>query len=91
MIAWEDGRSQFDIDLYAQRVDAEGDALWALDGVALSTEAADQENPQITSDGAGGAIVVWEDKRDDATQGAAEYPIYDEGEENERGDNEERL
>jgi hypothetical protein len=73
VIVWEDGRTQLDIDLYAQRIDATGDALWVPDGVALSTETADQENPQITSDGAEGAIVVWEDKRDEATQ---ETDIY---------------
>jgi hypothetical protein len=73
VIVWEDGRSEIDIDLFAQRIDGAGNVLWLPDGVALSVEAADQENPQITSDGAKGAIVVWEDKRDEATQGTDIY------------------
>ena len=38
-------------------------ANWVQDGVALCTATGDQDNPQITSDGAGGAIVTWEDYR----------------------------
>ncbi|MGD1047558.1 MAG: hypothetical protein ABR899_02250, partial [Candidatus Krumholzibacteriaceae bacterium] len=36
-------------------------ANWVQDGVALCTAPANQQSPQITSDGAGGAIVTWED------------------------------
>jgi hypothetical protein len=41
--------------------------------VAVSTDTTDQENPQMTSDGAKGAIVVWEDNRDEAAQGTDIY------------------
>ena len=40
---------------------------WAPGGVALSTAAYDQDHPRIVADGAGGAIVTWEDGRSAAT------------------------
>jgi len=61
IIAWEDGRSGTDI--YAQRVDANGDTLWPADGVAICTAGLSQNKPQLVSDGSGGAVIVWEDHR----------------------------
>jgi hypothetical protein len=60
---WNDSRSGVDMDLYAQRMDANGAPQWTLDGVALSTAIGDQRNPIPVSDGSGGIIVVWEDNR----------------------------
>src|SRR4029077_19544807 len=62
---WEDYRigSVGNIDLYAQHVDATGTAQWTPNGVALCTAAGDQHYPTIATDGAGGAIVVWQDGR----------------------------
>ena len=59
IVAWHDYRG----DLYAQRVSAGGALQWAVGGVALCTAAGDQTNPGITPDGAGGAIVCWQDGR----------------------------
>jgi hypothetical protein len=39
-------------------------AYWVQDGVAICTATGDQNWPTITSDGAGGAIVTWQDTRD---------------------------
>ena len=50
-------------DIYAQRVDADGNGLWAAGGIPISTGDLDQAYPGIVSDGAGGAIVFWEDPR----------------------------
>jgi hypothetical protein len=36
---------------------------WADNGVAVCTAAGDQTYPQMTTDGAGGAIITWEDSR----------------------------
>ena len=63
LIAWQDRRNGTDFDIYVQKLDASGNALWTPDGVAVCTEAADQTDPRIASDGAGGVIVVWEDAR----------------------------
>jgi len=63
IIAWEDWRG-LEIAVYAQRVGASGNMLWVLNGVpATTTATAGQEDPCVASDGAGGAIVVWMDRR----------------------------
>jgi predicted lipoprotein with Yx(FWY)xxD motif len=69
IIAWEDYRTGF-TDIYVQKVNAIGDPQWTAGGVALCTATNDQEYVQITSDGAGGAIVTWQDSRD------GDYDIY---------------
>ena len=58
-IVWEDTRNN--LDVYAQHVDAWGNALWTTDGVRLSPVAANQFDPAAVSDGAGGVIIAWED------------------------------
>jgi FlgD Ig-like domain len=63
IVTWEDHRTGTNYDVYAQRVNGTGAAQWAADGVALCTALGDQAAPQITTDGASGAIVVWEDYR----------------------------
>ena len=61
IVAWQDGRGTNDI--YAQRISASGVVQWTANGVALCTATGRQEYPVIASDGAGGAIVAWEDYR----------------------------
>jgi hypothetical protein len=67
IITWYDYRAGAASDIYAQRLDALGDAQWALDGIALCDVAGDQDGPTIDSDGVGGAIVTWSDYRGGAT------------------------
>jgi hypothetical protein len=65
IVTWGDYRSG-NPDIYAQRVNASGvipDSSWVPDGVPLCAAVGDQYYPQIASDGAGGAIVAWEDLR----------------------------
>src|SRR5438128_1188670 len=62
IVTWDDYRSG-DADIYAQRVDAAGALQWTADGVALCNAGNDQRSPTIVSDGAGGAIVTWFDRR----------------------------
>lgn len=63
-ITWVDDRSCcFSSDIFAQRIDASGAALWAQNGVAICTAVKAQVGAQVASDGTGGAIVVWEDGR----------------------------
>jgi len=62
IIAWYDYRSSTDYDIYAQRQGPGGAVVWVVDGVVMNNnEGYDQINPGIVSDGAGGAIVVWQD------------------------------
>jgi hypothetical protein len=62
IVTWSDTRNG-NWDTYAQRVNASGVVQWTTDGMALCTATSTQENTQIASDGAGGAIVTWEDYR----------------------------
>jgi hypothetical protein len=61
IISWQDFRGGSD-RIYAQRISAAGAALWTANGVAVSGPATAQ-NPQTVPDGAGGAIVTWQDYR----------------------------
>ncbi len=69
VIAWQDYRSGA-YDIYAQRVDAWGNPLWSAGGVAVCGAAGQQMNAAIVSDGAGGAIIAWQDSR------SGNYDIY---------------
>jgi len=68
IIAWWDDRTT----VYAQRIDAYGNALWGTDGIPICTLQTGMgvgtgAPPQkIISDDAGGAIIVWTDGRYDA-------------------------
>ncbi|MDH4038791.1 MAG: T9SS type A sorting domain-containing protein [Candidatus Krumholzibacteria bacterium] len=62
LVTWIDARSGIG-HIYAQRVDANANALWAANGVAVCTAANGQSLPRIISDGAAGAIVAWNDYR----------------------------
>ncbi len=63
IIAWEDLRGGVDYDIYAQRIDANGNVLWTADGLALADTTGIQGDPTIVSDGANGAIFAWRDRR----------------------------
>lgn len=63
IVTWHDYRPATNADIYAQKVNASGEAQWAENGVALCRALWDQQRPMIVSDGAGGAIVTWEDER----------------------------
>jgi hypothetical protein len=72
IMAWEDRRGG-DYDIYAQRLDADGQTLWQLDGVAVCSAPGDQRlyhsstgttgfSP-LAADGQGGVWIVWQDER----------------------------
>ncbi|MCE9550285.1 MAG: hypothetical protein K8R50_04675 [Betaproteobacteria bacterium] len=63
IITWWDLRSGTNNDIYAQRIDASGAVRWTVNGVAISTAANEQERQTIISDGSGGAIITWQDRR----------------------------
>ena len=62
IITWHDQRAS-GVDIYGQRISAAGELLWQTDGVAICSATEVQEYPNIISDGAGGAIIAWVDKR----------------------------
>jgi hypothetical protein len=71
LAVWLDGRNaqacspgfQADCDIYAQRIDGNGDPVWTAGGVPVAETEGNKMNIAIVADGAGGAIVIWEDAR----------------------------
>jgi len=62
LLVWEDFRNNSN-DLYAQRFDASGKAVWKENGISICSANDDQFSPHITADGQGGLIAEWRDKR----------------------------
>ena len=60
IVAWDDSING-DRDIYAQKLDSLGNALWTINGIPIVIKPLKQKNVKIISDGAGGAIAVWED------------------------------
>ena len=82
IITWQDSRTDVN-DIYAQKVDSNSDLQWMIYGKAICTANGDQLIPQIVSDGAGGAIIVWDDNRfeedggDDDGDNGGDDDVYD--------------
>ena len=70
IIAWQDSTAA-GFDIYSQKINASGNIQWTIGGVAISTASNDQINPTQVTDGKGGAIYAWEDRRN-----ATDYEIY---------------
>jgi hypothetical protein len=64
IIVWEDQRGG-SWDIYAQHVLSSGtvDPAWPGDGRVICSAPGDQRGAELVSDGAGGAVVAWEDAR----------------------------
>lgn len=62
ILVWEDSRNG-NIDIFAQRVDRDGNRLWSTSDVGVVTDTNTQDSLSISPDGAGGALVVWRDSR----------------------------
>ena len=69
IIIWEDYRA--DGDIYAQRINSTGDVKWTSNGIEICTAITEQLDPQLCSDGNGGAIITWFDRRS-----GLNYDIY---------------
>ncbi|MBI5805199.1 T9SS type A sorting domain-containing protein [candidate division TA06 bacterium] len=72
IICWQEqyrlGGSDTDYDIYAQRVDSGGNMVWQTDGVPVcSLTNSEAWFADIVSDGAGGAIISWEEWGRDGT------------------------
>ncbi len=70
ILVWLDIRNGTNFDIYAQRINSQGLALWTNNGIAVCNSQGnksfgDQEsNVSLQPDGFGGAIVTWIDYRD---------------------------
>ncbi len=66
IIAWIDFRTDTLGDVYAQKIDNNGDPLWDPNGVAVDVffgGAISEVTLRAVHDGSGGAIIAWEDMR----------------------------
>jgi hypothetical protein len=66
IVVWKDRRAWLNMNLYARRVSSNGTPLWTNEGVAICTADEAQFDARLVSDGAGGAIIVWNDQRSGA-------------------------
>lgn len=71
IVVWRDLRAA-DLDIYAQRVNSAGVPQWTANGVPVCAFAGHQYIPTLIADGAGGAIITWQDER----SGAGNQDIY---------------
>ncbi|MBA7520739.1 hypothetical protein ES705_12835 [subsurface metagenome] len=70
IITWEDQRNG-NSDIYAHRIEIDTglkDLSWNVNGNPVTLETSHQREPEIVSDGSGGAIITWTDWRDTATR-----------------------
>lgn len=63
IVTWSDSRSGIDFDIYAQKINSNGNRVWLSSGIPICIEDGDQTYPDICSDGFGGAVIGWIDKR----------------------------
>jgi hypothetical protein len=60
IVAWTDTRRSFWSEPYLQKLNPTGQRMWDTSGVSASTLGEDKQLTGITTDGAGGAIVGWQ-------------------------------
>lgn len=78
-VAWEDRRDASTppnhTDLYVSRVTGDGAVAprWPADGAPACTTRGNQVSPRLTTSGAGGAFLAWNDGRDGTSHGSDIY------------------
>jgi len=64
IVAWSDDRpSAINMDIFVQRLDADGNEAWTFSGNRVCYENSNQVFSALVTDGAGGAIIAWSDAR----------------------------
>jgi len=63
LVCWSEQQDDEDKDIFAQKVSLDGEILWAVNGLPVCTADGEQQSAQIVSDGSGGAILSWQDRR----------------------------
>ncbi|MAV64192.1 MAG: hypothetical protein CMG00_03255 [Candidatus Marinimicrobia bacterium] len=68
IFAWSDTRNG-GRDIYAQKVDYNGNIIWQEGGIAIVQSEGRQEDPLLVSDGNGGAYIAWVDYKNEPLDG----------------------
>jgi hypothetical protein len=63
IVAWIDFSNQIAGDVYAQKINADGELQWATGGVEVCVADGEQISLNIVPDDAGGAYIIWLDSR----------------------------
>jgi len=71
IMAWEDQRSGTTVEIYTQKINADGAIQWTPNGVLINSVVGGSLYPQLIND-VGGAIICWVDRRN----GNADWNIY---------------
>jgi hypothetical protein len=66
IVTWWDNRTGLN-HVFAQRLGTDGALRWGADGLQLSASTGNQVDPQLASDGAGGAFIAWIDRSDESS------------------------
>ncbi len=63
-IAWQDVRNGMDYDIYCQRIDSNGTAIWSASGISVCNSVFNQSAVDILSNSqTNGLILTWKDSR----------------------------
>ena len=67
-VCWRDARNSsygnnLGLDIYAQRIAADGTILWQKNGIPIVVAPYNQQYPRMIGDGKGGVFIAWEDDR----------------------------
>ncbi len=65
-VSWLDNRAHIKTDVYSQLLDANGNAVWAVDGIALTSLGSEQNASRVKSNGVDRIYYVWQDFRNNA-------------------------
>lgn len=80
LLAWQDYRDVFSTgsDIYALRVLSDGTLApgWPPNGLAICRAPEDQTDPELVSDGAGGALIAWTDWRNGNSSTLSNPDVY---------------
>jgi len=60
VVAWEDQRNAFRIDVFGQAVTSTGTLLWAANGITLAGSADAAFNPMLVASGADDCLLAWD-------------------------------
>ncbi|MFN8116035.1 MAG: T9SS type A sorting domain-containing protein [Bacteroidia bacterium] len=78
IVAWQDS-TILGWDIVSQKIDSNGNIVWNSGGKIVSSANDDQQYVSQVSDGNGGAIYAWEDRRNGSDNDIYAHHLYDNG------------